>query len=79
MPEYLLFAGDDYYPRGGWEDFQGAFASFGAAELALSGEEGAKWAHVAHDGKIVAAWEREWEDQAWRRLPEEELKWMDNA
>lgn len=25
MKRYLLFAGDDYYPLGGWEDFQGDF------------------------------------------------------
>jgi hypothetical protein len=31
---YLLFAGDAYYPGGGWEDFKGRFATAeeGAAE-----------------------------------------------
>ena len=25
MKRYLVFAGSDYYPLGGWEDFKGAF------------------------------------------------------
>jgi hypothetical protein len=25
MKRYLLFAGDEYYPAGGWEDFRGDF------------------------------------------------------
>lgn len=25
MKRYLLFAGDDYYPGGGWDDFMGSF------------------------------------------------------
>jgi hypothetical protein len=28
---YLLFRGSDYYPRGGWEDYAGAFPSVEAA------------------------------------------------
>jgi hypothetical protein len=27
MKPFLLFAGDSYYPSGGWGDFQGAFAT----------------------------------------------------
>lgn len=29
---FALFAGDQYYPRGGWEDCQGVFATQEAAE-----------------------------------------------
>jgi hypothetical protein len=29
---YLLFAGDYYYPAGGWKDFYGAFESLEEAE-----------------------------------------------
>lgn len=28
---YLLFAGDDHYPQGGWDDFVGAFVSLETA------------------------------------------------
>jgi hypothetical protein len=31
---FLLFAGDDYYPEGGWEDFRDAFAESEAAVAA---------------------------------------------
>jgi hypothetical protein len=27
MKRYMLFAGDDYYPAGGWDDFIGSFDS----------------------------------------------------
>jgi hypothetical protein len=28
MGRYLLFAGDEYYPAGGWQDYKGRFNSF---------------------------------------------------
>lgn len=31
MKRYLLFAGDTYYPAGGWDDFIDSFDSFEAA------------------------------------------------
>lgn len=31
MGRYLLFAGDAYYPGGGWSDYQGSFSSVKAA------------------------------------------------
>lgn len=34
MKRYLLFLFDDYYPQGGWGDFQGDFDSVEAALLA---------------------------------------------
>lgn len=27
MKRFILFAGDDYYPSGGWKDFRGDFNS----------------------------------------------------
>ncbi len=41
MKRFLLFAGDQYYPCGGWRDFQG---SFDTLEEAL-----AKAADIHHD------------------------------
>lgn len=32
MKKYLLFAGPDYYPAGGWGDFRGDFATPEEAE-----------------------------------------------
>ena len=49
---YLLFAGDSYYPRGGWRDFKGAFSTLTDARAhALS--LNCDWWHVALDGVMV--------------------------
>jgi menaquinone-dependent protoporphyrinogen IX oxidase len=32
MKRYLLFAGEDYYPRGGWSDFIGDFDTIDEAK-----------------------------------------------
>lgn len=37
MGRYLLFAGDRYYPSGGWRDFKMAFASVALAKAAALG------------------------------------------
>ena len=49
---YYLFAGEWYYPLGGYRDFQGAFETLEAAAIAAAPFD---WAHIVHDGKIV--WE----------------------
>lgn len=59
MKRYLLFAGDNYYPGGGWKDFVDDCDDKKEAELfikhwsrkSLTGT----WAHVvdSHSGKIV--------------------------
>jgi len=36
MSGFALFAGDDHYPCGGMEDFQGRFESFAAAREFLA-------------------------------------------
>jgi hypothetical protein len=57
---FILFAGDRYYPLGGWSDFKGFFESKEAAiNWLLTDEEWLKsrpyecWAHVAQSGKIL--------------------------
>jgi hypothetical protein len=47
-PTYLLFAGDDYYPDGGWEDYRGAFGSVESAKAAVRPSD--DWAHVVSWG-----------------------------
>ena len=59
MKRYLSFAGANYYPEGGWDDFVGSFdtpqeaAAAGVAEVDELGMTG--WYHVvdATTGKIV--------------------------
>jgi len=46
LETYLLFAGENYYPEGGVEDFQGAFTTLEAAKAAHR-PSGNRWAHVA--------------------------------
>lgn len=33
---YALFSGDDYYPCGGWDDFQGTFGTLEQAQAAYT-------------------------------------------
>ena len=47
MKRYLVFAGEDYYPAGGWGDFIEAFASHeDAASKAAECEERGDWSQV---------------------------------
>jgi hypothetical protein len=51
----LLFAGDDYYPRGGWNDYKGSYATFveaSAAGRAMLGKS-MDWYHIVFDRQIV--------------------------
>jgi len=49
MLRYLLFAGEQYYPGGGWEDYKGTFATLEEAQEAESKESAAcgyGWSHI---------------------------------
>lgn len=56
MGRYLLFAGDTYYPSGGWNDFVGHFSTAVAA-LAYLETVSTKydWAHIvdSRNGSVV--------------------------
>jgi hypothetical protein len=70
MSTLLLFAGPEYYPRGGALDLVGVFDSMDAARKAADDLPGdppdggmpAVWAHVFDLGeaRIVVKWERDW-------------------
>jgi hypothetical protein len=51
---YLLFAGDYYYPCGGWDDFRGAYGSLELAQEAARARV-YDWWHIVDvsAGKIV--------------------------
>lgn len=61
METYLLFAGENYYPLGGWKDFVGSYPSVDAAKAILEVPRKDSmgymtdddWAHIVHEGKIV--------------------------
>jgi hypothetical protein len=51
---FLLFAGHSYYPRGGWNDFIGSFASVEDAKThMLNSEERYDWWHVVSNETIT--------------------------
>lgn len=65
MKRFLAFAGDNYYPSGGWNDFLGdADTAEGAVTLvderARRVPHGTDWAHVVDTatGAEVAWWDR---------------------
>lgn len=45
MKRYLLFSGDDYYPCGGWDDFEGDFDTL-EESLKLTKKHSDDWCHV---------------------------------
>ena len=49
---YLLFAGDNYYPCGGWDDYKGSFATEEAA-LEFLATKRYDWWHLVCGGQIV--------------------------
>jgi hypothetical protein len=53
---YALFAGSNFYPSGGWEDFKGYFSSVANAKLWLQKNEPNAhhmWAHIVYNHKIM--------------------------
>lgn len=47
MKRYLVFAGDVYYPEGGWKDFQGSYDTREEAFLNCPNKESWDgWGHV---------------------------------
>jgi hypothetical protein len=61
MSDFLLFAGDDYYPLGGWRDFQGRYDTEIAAFEALASVRTADWWHIVEcpGGQIVRSSKRD--------------------
>jgi len=54
--KYLVFAGRNYYPYGGWEDFKGIFNTIEDAQKSFENESENyynEWAHIVKDGKII--------------------------
>jgi hypothetical protein len=47
---FLLFAGNLYYPGGGWNDFRGSFAIIEQARVYARDYD---WFHIVYDGEIV--------------------------
>ena len=46
MKRYALFAGDTYYPAGGWGDFEGSFDTPEQAKQAAEALGHGDWWHV---------------------------------
>ena len=54
MGRYLLFAGDEYYPAGGWQDYRGRFNSLNEAIKAAAKLTWGWWQIVnLETGKII--------------------------
>lgn len=71
--KHMLFAGDCYYPDGGWDDFKGYFNSIELAQNYMYENcKGAyEWAHIVNDGKIVKRFEKIY-------IPEEKIyEWIE--
>jgi len=54
---FLVFAGDYYYPKGGWKDFKGAFSSYENAlkcinKPELGFEDPYEWWHIIDETSL---------------------------
>lgn len=49
---FLIFAGDSYYPGGGWRDFKGYAPTLEAA-LEIVANQSCDWWHVSNGHEIV--------------------------
>lgn len=59
MNNFLLFAGDTYYPVGGWHDLKGNFPTIDAGkEFLLQSKERYDWAHIVELGNQRIVWRR---------------------
>jgi hypothetical protein len=75
MKNYLLFAGDIYYPRGGFHDFCGDFSSIEECEKFATSQndrwmcgESSEWYHIfdVSELKVVVARRRLFDDlESW--------------
>lgn len=72
MKRYLLFSGEDYYPDGGWVDFDDSFDT--PEEAMASRKQLGDWAHVvdSQTGLGTHTWEARsgWKTEAQRPLRE---------
>jgi len=77
MKRYLLFAGDSYYPHGGWSDFKGSFDALEESKL----EENCSRVSLNRDGSDSGerwkwSWghivdsEQDFKTVAWMSMPE---------
>lgn len=53
---YLVFAGDFYYPGGGWDDFKGAHDTLESAQGAAK-TAGGDWCHIVDTETMAVALE----------------------
>ena len=61
MKRYLLFLGSEYYPSGGWNDFQGDFDTIKEAEI-VAEKEGDDWFQIidTKTKKEILSYKRDW-------------------
>jgi len=55
MKRYLLFAGDHYYPSGGWRDFQGSFDT--GTEAVEEAQKGKNYSESARRKYEIRPWD----------------------
>ena len=55
MNKFLLFAGEEFYPGGGWSDFVGAYPTQHEAKEAATKQQGSWWQIVDVTTLLVVA------------------------
>lgn len=59
MKKYLIFGGDQYYPRGGWSDFIKDFETLESAlDYIARLDSSVDWIHIVNTSSGRVEWER---------------------
>lgn len=59
---FLLFIGDEYYPKGGWNDFRGGFSSISEALDSFEVNEILTWWHIVDFRNMEIVRSSRWEE-----------------
>lgn len=51
---FLIFAGDDYYPLGGWRDYKGDAPTLESAMETVNNMASIEWWQIVSGGVVVA-------------------------
>ena len=56
LKRFLVFGGDNYYPCGGWNDFQGSYETYELALKWATASPSGDWWHIvdSETGEMVA-------------------------
>jgi hypothetical protein len=50
---YLLFMGENYYPKGGWEDYVGCYEDMNIIKMRIMADNQNDWFNIVKNNKMI--------------------------